>query len=335
MIRLPAFAYCAPTTIEDAVALKAKYGSEAMYVAGGSDLFPNMKRRHFEPKVLIGLRAVAELHGIANGAGLTIGAGLTLGELADHRLLRARYPALARAAGLVASPPLRNVGTLGGNLCLDTRCTYYNQSYAWRQALGFCLKRDGDTCWVALSSKKCLAVSSSDCAPVVVALGAELRLVGPQGERRIPAQAFYRDDGIKPLEKSDDELLVSIHLPPMDGWRTGYWKLRRRGSIDFPVLGVALALRTGEDGRCADARLALGAVRSRPMLVRQAAERLVGRRITEPLVQQVAELAAAQAKPLDNTDMSLSYRKKLTRVYVARAVSELAGLADPNRSRLS
>lgn len=326
MIRLPAFEYHAPTTVEKAVALKSEHGPEAMYVAGGTDLFPNMKRRQFEPKVLIGLRGVQELRGIVNGAGLTIGAGVTLTEIVNHPDVRQSYPSLAQAAGLVSSPPLRNLGTIGGNLCLDTRCTYYNQSYAWRKALGFCMKKDGDTCWVALSSQKCLAVSSSDCAPVAVALGAEVRLVGPQGERSIPAEALYCNDGLEYLEKSPDELLVSIHLPALEGWRTGYRKLRRRGSIDFPILGVAVALRLTEEGTCDAARLVLGAVSSRPLLIPQVAELLVGQRITEQLLHEVAEVAARSAKPLDNTDMALSYRKKITRVYVARALAEAAGL---------
>jgi 4-hydroxybenzoyl-CoA reductase subunit beta len=328
MIRLPAFDYYAPSTIEEVVALKAKHGSEAMYVAGGTDLFPNMKRRQFEPKVLIGLRGVRELREITNGAGLTIGAGVTLTDLANHPVVRQDYASLAHAAGLVSSPPLRNTGTIGGNLCLDTRCTYYNQSHAWRKALGFCMKLDGDTCWVALGSQKCLAVSSSDCAPVVVALGAEVQLIGPQGERTIPAEALYRNDGMKYLEKAQDELLVSIHLPPREGWRTSYWKLRRRGSIDFPVLGVAVALRMEQDGFCAEVRLVLGAVSSRPILVTEAADLLTGKRITPQLVREVAEEAAKSAKPLDNTDMALSYRKKMAYVYVARALSEAAGLAE-------
>jgi 4-hydroxybenzoyl-CoA reductase subunit beta len=285
-----------------------------MYVAGGTDLFPNMKRRQFEPKVLIGLRGVPDLQGIVNGAGLAIGAGVTLSELAGHSAVRRSYPSLTHAASLVSSPPLRNSGTIGGNLCLDTRCTYYNQSHAWRKALGFCMKKDGDTCWVALSSPKCLAVSSSDCAPVVVALNAALRVVGPQGERKIPAEAFYRDDGIEYLEKTADELLVAIHLPPGEGWQTSYWKLRRRGSIDFPILGVAAALRLGEDGTCIEARLVLGAVSSKPQLISTVAELLVGQRITSQLVQEAGEVAARFAKPLDNTDMALSYRKLITRV---------------------
>ena len=325
MIRLPPFRYLAPRSVEEAVAMKAEHGRAAMYVAGGTDLYPNMKRRQFEPQVLIGLRGLEELRGVSNGGGFTIGAGTTLSEVANHPQVQRQYPSLARAAGLVSSPPLRNLGTLGGNLCVDTRCTYYNQSHAWRKALGFCMKKDGDVCWVALSSPGCLAVSSSDCAPVAISLGAQVRLIGPQGERMIPAEALYRNDGMQYLALRPDELLVSIHLPPMLGWRTSYLKLRRRGSIDFPILGVAVALRLDEDGTCAEARLVLGAVASQPVSILEAAGLLIGHRITADLVNEAAEMAARRAKPLDNTDMGLSFRKKMARVYVARALAEAVG----------
>jgi len=330
MIRLPVFEFYAPSTIDEAVALKVEHGVDAMFLAGGTDLLPNMKRRQFEPKVIIGLRNLHELQGISNGVGMTIGAGVTLSQLENHPAIRKNYSALAHAAGLVSTPQLRNSGTIGGNLCLDTRCTYYNQSHSWRKALGFCMKKDGDTCWVALGSQKCLAVSSSDCAPVAVALGAEVRLVGPEGERTIPAKELYRNDGMEYLEKGRDELLVSIQLPDLTGWQTSYWKLRRRGSIDFPILGVAVALRLNEDGTCEEARLVLGAVSSKPLLISEASEMLIGQRINQLLIKQVAEVAAKFAKPLDNTDMALSYRKKITRVYVQRALAEAVGLSATN-----
>jgi len=326
MLRLPPFEYLAPRSLVEAVSMMADRGPEAMYVAGGTDLYPNMKRRQFEPKALIGLRGVQEIYGVRDGGGLTIGAGMTLEQVASHPEITEKYPALARAAGLVSSPPLRSMGTIGGNLCVDTRCTYYNQSYHWRKSLGFCLKKDGDTCWVALSSPRCMAVSSSDCAPVAVALGAQVRLVGPKGERMIPAEALYNDDGLHYTTKAPDEILASIHLPPLDGWRATYLKLRRRGSIDFPILGVAVALKLEGDGTCAEARIVLGAVASRPVVVTEAAKMLAGNKITRELIEAVAEVASRPAKPLDNTDMALGYRKKLARVYVARALAEAVGL---------
>lgn len=330
MMRLPVFEYHAPTTLEEALALKAEHGAEAMYVAGGTDLYPKMKRKQMTPAVLIGLGEIDALRRFDNGQGLTLGANMTLTEVANHPQIAAAYPALAHAAGLVSSPPLRNAGTIGGNLCVDTRCTYYDQTYQWRKALGFCMKKDGDICWVATSSPRCLAVSSSDCAPVVIALDGEVRLAGPEGERTIPASNLYVDDGMEYLSKSPDEILVSIHLPPRDGWRMAYWKLRRRGSIDFPILGVAVALKMGADGVCRDARMVLGAVASRPVDVSDdLREMVVGEPITREVVDGVAQKAYRPAKPLDNTDMHLSYRKKMAKKYIAGALSEAAGLETP------
>ena len=326
MLRLPPFEYLAPKTLAEAVSMMSDHGPQAMYVSGGTDLYPNMKRRQFEPKALIGLRGIGEMHAVSNGGGLVIGGGLTLSQVSTHPQIIQQYPALARAAGLVSSPPLRNMGSIGGNLCIDTRCTYYNQTYHWRKSLGFCLKKDGDTCWVALSSPRCLAVSSSDCAPVAIALGAQVRLVGPRGERTIPAEALYHDDGMQYLDKAPDEILVSIHLPALEGWRMTYLKLRRRGSIDFPILGVAVALRLEGDGACSDARIVLGAVASRPVLAHAAAKMLVGNRLTPELIRAAAEAAYKSAKPLDNTDMALGYRKRMVKVYVTRALSEVANL---------
>ncbi len=328
MLRLPPFRYFSPRSLAEAVALKTEHGHQAMYVAGGTDLYPKMKRRQMEPQILIGLSRIAELRAFSNGHGLSIGAGLTLTEVAAHSQIVTHYPALAKAAGLVSSPALRNAGTIGGNLCVDTRCTYYDQTFEWRQALGFCMKKDGDICWVARSSPKCLAVTSSDTAPVVIALGGMARLVGPQGERTIPVEALYQNDGQFYLAKSPDEILASIHLPPRDGWRMAYWKLRRRGSIDFPILGVAVALSLDEDGRCNEARVVLGAVASQPVIIDQETMKtILGRQFTPALIDEFAHQAYRPAKPMDNTDMALSYRKKMARVYIAGALKEAAGIS--------
>jgi 4-hydroxybenzoyl-CoA reductase subunit beta len=331
MMRLPMFEYVCPKTLDEAVALKAEHGQQSMYVAGGTDLYPKMKRRQIEPQVLISLREIAELGTFSNGQGINVGANMTLAAVANHPQIKDQYPALAQAAGLVSSPPLRNAGTIGGNLCVDTRCTYYDQTFQWRKALGFCMKKDGDVCWVALSSPRCLAVSSSDCAPVAIALDASVRLVGPEGERTIPASALYQDDGIDYLAKSPDEILASIHFPPSGGWETAYWKLRRRGSIDFPILGVAVALRLDDEGRCQEARIVLGAVASRPVILgEEITGMLLGQKMTSELADQVAAKAYRPAKPLDNTDMALSYRKKMARVYIAGALLEAAGIGGYN-----
>ena len=327
MIRLPAFDYLAPRTVSDAVRYLADRGPDAMLVAGGTDLFPNMKRGQFEPKVLIGLRGIGELNGVTGDAarGVSIGAGTTLSNVAAHPEIARRYPALATAAGLVSSPQLRNAGTLGGNVCVDTRCNYYNQSYEWRKAVGFCMKKDGDICLVAPGSDRCWAVSSSDTAPVLWALGASARLAGPAGERTVSVAALYRDDGMDYLAKRPDEILTQLMLPVADGWDSVYLKLRRRGSFDFPVLGVAVAVRR-ESEVVRDARIVLGAVASTPREAPAAAAVLVGERLTSETITRAADAAAGPTKPLDNTDFTHPYRKRLVRVYVARALARLAGL---------
>jgi 4-hydroxybenzoyl-CoA reductase subunit beta len=217
------------------------------------------------------------------------------------------------------------MGTLGGNVCVDTRCNYYNQSFEWRRAIGFCMKKYGDICLVAPGSPRCWAVSSSDTAPVLVSLGAKVRLAGPGGERTIPIGALYRDDGIQYLARRPDEILTDIVLPAADGWKSAYLKLRRRGSFDFPVLGVAVAVKL-EGDVVRNARIVLGAVASLPRPAEKAAAALVGQRLTPELIAKVADLAAGPSKPLDNTDFTHPYRKKVTRVFVARALRAIAGL---------
>jgi 4-hydroxybenzoyl-CoA reductase subunit beta len=328
MLRLPPFTYLAPKTVEQAAIWMAEAGTAGMVVAGGTDLYPNMKRRQFEPKVLVGLRGIRGIGQISGdrGRGMTVGAGVTLAALACHPEVADAYRALALAAGAVSTPALRNMGTLGGNLCLDTRCNYYNQTFHWRKSIGFCMKKDGDICLVAPGSDRCWAISSTDTAPAAIALGARLRLVGPRGARVIDAAHLYRDDGIDYLARAPEEILAEVILPPADGWRTTYWKLRRRGSFDFPVLGVAAALRLGPNGIVEDARIVLGAVASRPVIAAEASAVLRGQRPTAELVARAAQVAYQPAKPLDNADLTIGYRKKMARVYVERALRELAGI---------
>jgi 4-hydroxybenzoyl-CoA reductase subunit beta len=330
MLRLPPFSYLAPRTLSEAVRMLADHDpAETMLVAGGTDLYPNMKRRQFEPRHLVGLQHIREIQALTGDPqhGLSMGGGMTLTQISQHPIVGAAYPALATAAGLVSTPQLRNMGTIGGNLCVDTRCNYYNQTYWWRQAIGFCTKKDGDTCWVAPGSTRCWAVSSSDTAPVMIALDAQVRLVSPQGERVIPVHDLYRDDGIRYLGKHQDEILTHILLPPADGWRMHYFKLRRREAFDFPILGIAVALRLADDGTCTDARLVLGAVASTPLVASEASTRLIGQRLTPEVIEAAAEMACKPAKPLDNTDLLLSYRKKMVRVHVARTLRHLAAVS--------
>jgi 4-hydroxybenzoyl-CoA reductase subunit beta len=327
MIRLPPFEYTAPATAKDAARILADHGPEAMAVAGGTDLFPNMKRRQFTPKVLVGLRNVQEARGVRANGELHVGALATLAEVAASPVVRARGPAVARAAGLVSSPPLRNIGTMGGNLCVDTRCNYYNQSESWRASIGYCMKKDGDVCLVAPGSDKCWALSSSDTAPVMIALGAEVTLVGPRSERRIGVRDLYGPDGIAYLAKRPEEVLTCIHVPDREGWAMTYRKVRRRGSIDFPVLGVAVAVRLGASRVVEEARVVLGAVHTSPVEADDAEEFLRGRRLDPPTIEMAAGIAYRPAKPLDNADLSYAWRKRMARIEVARALGEVAGRA--------
>ena len=326
MMRLPPFRYLAPRTAVEAARMLADHGPEAMPVAGGTDLYPNMKRRQFEPRVLVGLRGLEAVRAISGSpqAGIEVGGLATLTELAESALLLSGYPAIAKAAGLVSSPIIRNMGTVGGNLCIDTRCNYYNQNYEWREAIHFCMKKDGEICWVAPGSDRCWAISSSDTAPVFMALEAQVTLVGPEGERRIPVGDLFKLDGIDYTTKRHDEILTKIHVPPAGGVRATYLKLRRRGSIDFPILGVAVSLKLATDGTVEKAHIVLTAVEAAPVEAKEAERMLIGHRLTEELIGEVAATAYRPAHPLDNTDLTHAYRKKMARVFVARALEELS-----------
>jgi 4-hydroxybenzoyl-CoA reductase subunit beta len=326
MLRLPAFTYEAPQTLSDALYMKSDHGPDAAFVSGGTDLFPNMKRRQQEPKLVVQVSHLEDLRGFQeDGEGrLTVGAGETLTDVTQNPLVQSRYPVLAEAAGSVATPLIRNMGTLGGNICLDTRCNYYDQTYEWRKAINFCMKKDGEICWVAPGSSVCLAVNSSDTAPVMVALGAEIMLRSLRVQRVVPAGAFFRSDGITYLNKDPDELVTGVRLPSPNGWSATYVKLRRRGSIDFPVLGVAAwIMRDSPRGAVTEARVVLGAVASRPLEVPQAAQALIGRPLSEESIHDAAEAAFRPAKPMDNTDYALSWRKEMVRQFVGKALRRL------------
>jgi len=293
-------------------------GPRAMFVAGGTDLFPKLKRRQFEVDALIGLDFLPRT--IHRGDDETIvDAGVTLASASSSAELRGDYSGYAEAAGLVSSPPLRNAGTIGGNLCVDTRCNYYDMTYEWRKAAGFCMKKDGDICLVAPSSSRCWAVSSSDTAPMAIALGALVTLAGPNGDRELPVAALYKDDGIDYMAKQPSEVVTSLQLPAAGATRTAYVKLRRRGSIDFPIAGAAVALRL--DGPLVTScRIVLSAVASHPLEAAEAGEFMIGRRVDEESARAAAEIAAKPAKPLDNADLSHFWRKRMVRVVVEQAL---------------
>ena len=335
MLRLPSFRYVAPTTIADAAAHLAEAPRETMIIAGGTDLVPNMKRRQQTPRTIVGLRQIPSLAGVTHhDDGVTIGAMATLSALAADARLRARCPGLWQAIVQIATPHLRNMGTIGGNLCLDTRCTYYDQTEEWRRAIGYCMKKDGATCWVATSSPKCLAVSSTDTAPMLQALDARVQLMSAAGTRTVAVADLYANDGMAYLTRRADEILTAIDIPythrlgspkPLGGGGSTYWKVRRRGSFDFPVASVAAAARLDEDGRVEDVRIVLGAVLSRPAATPRAEALLRGERLDDARIAAAADAAYDVAKPMDNTDFELHWRKKVIRSLVGHALRELRG----------
>lgn len=357
MLRLPPFQYHRPTSLAGAVALLGEYGEEAMVVAGGTDLLPNMKHGLFTPSHLVALKGIPELKGIGetgviqevggmkdrggsqdrdgegggDGPGgweaapwLTIGAGETLHAVASHPIVRQILPALAEAAGHVAGPQLRAMGTLGGNLALETRCTYYNQTRFWRDALGYCLKKDGTVCHVTKVGKKCVAAHSADTPPVLMLLGAEVELTGPAGTRRVPVSDFFLPDGIRNTRRGPDEILVRIHIPrPRPGARVAYRKLRQRKAIDYPLLTVAVAVDIGEDGRMRGASGVVTALGSRPKELTGWGNLAAGEPFTDDVVEALAERAWEQCRPLDNITVDPEWRRAMVRVQVRRALLEL------------
>jgi len=223
----------------------------------------------------------------------------------------------------LASFKIWKTATVGGNLCVDTRCNYYNQTFEWRKSIGFCMKKDGDICLVAPSSPRCWAVSSSDTGPMAMALEGLVTLAGPDGERELPVAALYRDDGIDYMAKLPSEVVTELRLPSIKGNQTAYVKLRRRGSIDFPIAGAAVALQM-EGETVARCRIVLSAVASHPLEARAADEFLTGKTLDEETVRAAAEIAAKPAKPLDNADLTHFWRKRMVRVVVEQALIQAA-----------
>ena len=335
MLRLPRFQLLIPATVEGAALLLREHraaeqdatktgtpGITVMVVAGGTDLYPNMKRRQFTPKTLIALSKAVPTH-ISTGDGVTIGAGATLTAIASDTRVRQRYTALADGALAISTPQLRNRGTLGGNLCLDTRCNWYDQSLFWRMAEGMCMKTDPSVvCRVAPSSPRCLAVASADTVPALLALGASVRVANAAGERVIALADMYREDGISHLTIGRDDIVTEVLLPELDGWRSTYLKLRDRNSFDFPIAGLAAALRL-EGGVVREARVAMTAVGSRPMLVDDAARAIIGTRLEDDAIAAAAAAAHKLARPMDNTSGTIAQRKRTVPVLATRALVSL------------
>jgi len=328
-LSLSQFKLLRPRTIDEAVGFLAKYAGDAAagdgqrirIIAGGTDLIPSMRQKLFEPEYVLDIRHIVGLNGIREqGSGVEIGALTPLSRIEHSELLRRRYPVLSEAASAVASPVIRNMGTIGGNICLDTRCLWYNQSLAWRKACGFCIKKDGNLCHVAPGGTKCWAAFSGDTPPALLCLSAEIEVAGPSGSRRVALRDFYTGEGDNYRKLQANEVLTRIFLPETSADYGGvYRKLRIRGSIDYPLAGVAVAIKRA-NGHVADARVALTAVNPAPALVKGASEMMAGNPLTETLAEAVGDLAARTAKPLTTSALTPEYRREMIRVFTKRAL---------------
>jgi 4-hydroxybenzoyl-CoA reductase subunit beta len=326
MLTLPRFEWTEPRSVEETLALLSDRPGETLIVAGGTDAVPNLKHRLHEPRRVVHIGRLDELRFVrAEAGGVRLGALVTLSELAQHPVVREAFPALAKAAGLVAGPQLRNMGTLGGNLCLDTRCTYYNQTYFWREALGFCLKKDGVHCHVVPQGKRCVAAHSSDVAPVLIALEAEVEIAGPGGRRHIRVDDFFVGDGVHNNVLRPDEMVTEVFVPAAArALRTGYQKLRPRAAIDFPMLSVAFAARLA-GATCEQARLVVSALAARPRVIGGLDTLVAGRPLDDATIESVAQAASRQCRPQTSVPYDVDYRHEMVPVYVRRAIREAVG----------
>lgn len=323
---LPAFRILEPRTVDEACRMLDQHGPEAMIIAGGTDVIPNLQMRLFAPRVLVDVKPLGELSTIefSPHQGLRIGATTSLTQVLETPWLWERFPVLSSAIGTIAGPLQRNMGTIGGNLCLETRCRWYNQSYFWRQSLGGCLKKDGDTCHVAPGGKFCWAAWSGDSAPAFLALDAEVEVASLSGTRRLALRDLYKNDGKDRMALARNELVTSVHVPArMAGRRGVYHKLRVRDSIDYPLAGVAATMEVDALGICRDARVALSAVNPAPMLVREASDALVGQKWSLELAERAAHAAIRTGKPLTTSGSTPVYRREMVRVFTRRALEEL------------
>jgi len=327
-LSLPEFKLLRPRTVEEAVGYLCQHSGRIRVLAGGTDLIPSMRQKLFEPEYVLDLRGIVALRGIkpqADGGG-EIGALTSIRSIERSEFLREHFPVLAEAAATVASPTLRNMGTIGGNICLDTRCLWYNQSLTWRKGCGFCIKKDGDLCHVAPGGTKCWAAFSGDTPPALLCLNAEIEIASARGMRRIPLQDFYTGLGDSYRKLQANELVTRIFLPASSaGYRGVYRKLRVRGSIDYPLAGVAVAMKR-TNGHIDEARIAITAVNPAPMLIPGASEMLAGKVLDESLAETAGDLAARVSKPLTTSALTPEYRREMIRVFTKRAIMAAAGL---------
>lgn len=317
---LAEFRLSQPGTVQDAVAARLKHPG-SRYVAGGTDLVVNMRRGITCPDLLVDLSGIDELSAITiDESGVTIGATVTIAALARHPEIGSRYRALVQAAASIAGPGHRTIATVGGNLCLDTRCIYYNQSEWWRHANAYCLKHGGDTCHVAPQGKRCHAAFSGDLAPALLIFGAAVDIAGAQGLRQVPLSQLYLEDGKAHLALAEGELVVGVHLPPHP-LLSAYEKVRLRGAIDFPLAGVAVGLACS-GANVNSLRIALTGTNSQPFLL-AGTEAFPGRLIDEKLLREIDRLVQKQVQPMRTTLTSANYRRLAAAALAHRLTARL------------
>jgi 4-hydroxybenzoyl-CoA reductase subunit beta len=324
-MHLPPFKYTAPKTVAKGVSAQKTSGK---FLAGGTDLFVAMKDRAVAPDMLVDLSGISGLKGVKRDTRtkeLRIGAMTTLTKVQENLLIQKHLPDLSQSISLVSTMQLRNMGTLGGNLCLDTRCTYYNQPSILKKRWEPCLKLGGKICHVVKGKNTCYAVYSGDMAPLLIAAGARIRVAGTRGVSETDLAGFFSGSGIKPNIIEFNEILTEVRLPPLpENSGLSYQKLRLRDTIDFPLLGVAVFLQLDpKDKICRDIRLVLGAIGPAPMVVTEAQERMRGRRLTARLIDEISTVAQKMAHPVDNTASSPRYRKMMLRILIKKAFDEI------------
>ena len=323
-MHLPPFKYTMPKTVAKGVSAQMDSGK---FLAGGTDLFVAMKDRAAAPDMLVDLSGISSLKGIKrNGRTkeLRIGAMTTLTQIQENPLILKHLPVLSRSVSLVSTLQLRNMGTLGGNLCLDTRCTYYNQPAFLKKRWEPCLKLGGKVCHVVKGKKSCHAVYSGDMAPLLIAAGAGVCIAGDHGVNRTDLLSFFTGSGIKPNILEFNQILTEIRIPPLpENAALSYQKLRLRDTMDFPLLGVAVFLQLDrKDKTCRNVRLVLGAIGQAPLEVTEAGDLMQGRRINAKLIDKISSAARKMVHPVDNTASSPAYRRKMMPIFVKKAFNE-------------
>jgi len=328
-MRLPEFNHLKPKTIAEAVEMLTEHRGQIGLIAGGTDLIIKLKQRCTDLRYLVDLKGISGLSGIVSRKDeLEVGALTKLSAIEASAEVQRASPLLAKAS-LVAGPQHRSMGTLGGNLCLDTRCYYFNQSYRWRQSRPPCFKTGGDRCYVAAKSSVCHAVYSGDTAPALIAQDARIRVVSPAGAREESLETLYTGNGKQPIKLEEDSILTTVIIPP-NAPHTGfaYEKYRLREAVDFPVVGVAVSVSLDKPGgMCVRARIVLNAVGTAPSRVVEAENVLVGRRVEEAL-EEAAELAYQAARPIHKMGGSPYYKKALVRALTRRALQEAVSMVE-------